>query len=382
MRKFIVLGGYGIIGKVVVRDLFNFNEDAEIIIAGRDLRKAEKYTKMFKNKRVMAKEININNKKELVKLLKMGDVCINCIQYYFNTRIMNACIEAKTNYLDLGGLFHETKKQLKLHDKFKMIGKVAVLGCGSTPGITNILALFGSRFLEKIKSIDITFADKDYTKYKQKFVLPYSFKTLIDEYTKNPAIFLNKKLKFVEPHSGVKEYKFPKDFGKQEGFYSLHSELATFPDSFKKKDVEKCEFRVTFDKVFSNKIENLIDLGFCSKEKIKIKENEVEILDFTSILMERFLPENDIKINNKEILRVNFDSGKLIIDCLAFSEENVPSGVYDTAIPCSIIAEMISKGLDKNGVYPPERVINPKLFFRELKKRGILVYKNEKEIEI
>ena len=38
--KFIVLGGYGIIGKEVVRDLFKFSPNSQIIIAGRNSQKA------------------------------------------------------------------------------------------------------------------------------------------------------------------------------------------------------------------------------------------------------------------------------------------------------------------------------------------------------
>ncbi len=375
--KYIVLGGYGIIGKAVVDDLFHSNKNSEIIISGRDLKKAEDYTLTFKSNRVRARKIDINNEKQLVNLLKRTDVCVNCLQYEFNVQVMKACVKAKTNYLDLGGLVHETKKQLKLNNEFKKIGKIAILGCGGTPGITNVMAGYASKILSKINSIEITFADKDETKYNQSFVLPYSFKTLVDEYTLKPAVFKNGKIYFAKPYSGFKNYDFGKEFGKQKGFYTLHSELATFPDSFKNKGLKNCEFRVTFPQEFNEIIETLIELGFTSK-KINFKNKEIKSLDITSKIMERNLPKPNTKIKDKELIRVIFNKD-LIMDCITTSNNKYSAGVLDTAVPCSIIAQMFKDNFP-SGVYPPEKIIPPEKFFKELKKRKIFVYKNGKII--
>jgi len=45
------------------------------------------------------------------------------------------------------------------------------------------------------------------------------------------------------------------------------------------------------------------------------------------------------------------------------------------AIPLSIGAQMIARGdIKDRGVYPPESVIDPAIFFAELKKRGIKIH--------
>ncbi len=377
--RFIVLGGYGIIGKEVVKDLFKFAKNSEIIIAGRNWEKAKEYASLFKSKKVKALEVNIADVKSLFDSLRNSDVCINCVQYYFNVQIMDACLKAKTNYVDLGGLFHTTKKQLKLFEKFRKINKIAILGCGASPGITNILASYGSKFLGKINSVEIVFADIDKTKYNQKFILPYSFKTIVDEFTLNPAVFENGKTRFVNPLSGFKEYDFGEKFGRQKSFYSLHSEIATLPFFLKEKGLKNCEFRVTFDKNFVDKIKMLVDLGFTNQEKI----NLINIFDATAEIMERNLPKPKTKIIDQELLRVIFDSGRLILDAKIFSDHNVSAGILDTAVPCSIAAQMIANHnglLDSSGVFPPEKIINPENFFQELKKREIYIYKNRVKI--
>ncbi len=376
-KRFVVLGGYGIIGRAVVNDLFKFSKNAEIIIAGRDLKKASEHAKSFKSIRVKARKVDINNEKELVNLLRGSEVCVNCVQYYFNLIIMKTCLKARTNYVDLGGLFHYTKKQLKLHNEFKKIGRTAILGMGAAPGISNILAFYGSQFLEKINKIEIVFADKDYTNYKQKFILPYSFKTIIDEYTLKPSVFKNGKIIFVKAYSGVKEYDFPDEFGKQKGFLTLHSEVATLPDSLKHKGIQNCEFRVSFSDNFSWKIEKLIELGFTSKDKVNFDNKNIQVIDITSEIVDKLIPKN-VKIKDKEIIRVYLKGKReIIMDALTLSDGGTSAGVLDTAIPCSIAAQMITNGkINEGGVFPPEKIIKPDIFFKELKRRGIAVFRN------
>ena len=53
---------------------------------------------------------------------------------------MRACLEAGCDYLDLGGLYHVTGEQLELHERVRGGGPAGVLGIGSSPGKTNLMA--------------------------------------------------------------------------------------------------------------------------------------------------------------------------------------------------------------------------------------------------
>jgi lysine 6-dehydrogenase len=378
--KLVVLGGYGIIGEHVVRDIFTHCKDCEIIIAGRNLAKAKLLASSFKSNRVSAKEIDIKNQYELVKLLKNSDVCVNCVQYYFNYDIMLSCLKAKTNYIDLGGMFHMTKKQLSLKDKFKKAEKTAILGLGAAPGLTNLLTAYASSDLKKVVSVDMLFADVDYTKYAQPFVLPYSFKTLIEEYTENPIILRNGKFVKMPPRSGEKVYDFKNEFGKQTGFLTLHSEAATLSSFLKNKGVKNIEFRVTFPKEFSEQVEIIIENGFASKDEIKIHKNDLQIREITSTIMDRWLPKKGTKIKDKELIRSIINS-KITMDAITESDGKISGGTLNTAIPCAIGAIILAKKeIARKGVFAPEAVIDPNKFFKELRKRKISVLKNGRRI--
>ena len=381
MKKFVVLGGYGGMGSICVRDLYDSYKDCEIIVAGRDLEKARKYASSFHNKRVKYAKVDVTNVNQTAKLLKNCDVCINCVQYYFNLDVMKACLIAKTNYIDLGGLFHITKKQLKLHNKFKKIDKIAILGCGSTPGITNIMASYGYKKLKYVKEIDISFGDYDATNYRQPFVLPYSIYTIFDEYMLKPALFTKGRLIFAKPGDGEKILEFPRPVGKIKGFYTLHSELATFPSSFKLKE---CSFRVTFPEDFNKQIKFLIEMGLASEKEIEINNIKIKPRDFTAKVMDQWIIKPGTKIDDLEYLRVELiGNKKLILDCFAKTNKkyNIPAGSYNTGIPPSIISQFIINGKIKfKGVHAPEFIVPEIEFFKELKKRNIYVFLNNKKV--
>ncbi len=387
MKRFVVLGGTGGMGSVVVKDLFSTCKDCEIIIAASNEKKAKKYAKSFRNKRIKGVGVDVNNINKTAKILNVADVCINCVVYYLNLNVMRACLKARVHYLDLGGLFHVTKNQLKLDKQFKRNKLIGILGCGSTPGITNVMAAYGAKFFDKINEIHVSFGDADFTKYNQPFVLPYTMYTLFDEFMMKPTLFTKGKLKLVEPMSGNKILEFPKPIGRVEGFYTLHSELATFPTSFRNKGIRECSFRVTFPEEFRKQIKLLIDTGFAYDREMKFNGCEHKPKDITAKIMDYWLPKEKTKINDLEYVRVDIigkikgRKRRMILDCLTKSNKkwNIPAGTWDTAVPPSIIAQMIAnKQVKERGILPPEKCINPELFFKELKKRNIKIFKQIK----
>ena len=72
---------------------------------------------------------------------------VNSASYRVNLDAMRACLESGCHYVDLGGLYHLTGRQLELDDDFTTVGKLALLGMGSSPGKTNVM---GVRAVEEL----------------------------------------------------------------------------------------------------------------------------------------------------------------------------------------------------------------------------------------
>lgn len=384
--KIVVLGGYGEMGKVIVADLADTFKGT-VVVAGRNGKKAEKFARSFRKGNVIGAAADSADKIQMKNALKDANVLINSTNYYANVDVMRLALRHNVNYIDLGGMYWMTQKQLKFHSRFKKKNLVAVLGCGSTPGITNVLAEYGAKRFDRIHSLDVAFADKDYTQYTQPFVVPYSMQTIFDEFTMNPRILLKGKIKIIKPLSDAKHFDFPKPVGRVLCRCSLHSELASLPETLHNKGIRECSFRGCWDETFVTQCKFLIDTGFASKEKLIVDGKEVIPRDIAVTLLNRFQPPSNIKINDIEFLRVEIrgkENGKekrLIVYCQAFTNKkyNIPAGSWDTGVPPSIIAQEIIKGqVNGRGVLTPERCIKPELFFKALKKRKMKVFTRSK----
>ena len=213
----VVLGAAGTIGRHVA----SFLEEWGAEIARRDFR--------FEGE----EHVDARNAASLAGALSGAGVVVNCADYRLNLDVMRGALAAGAHYVDLGGLFHVTRQQLELDDEFRDAGLTAILGIGSAPGKTNLLASAAARRLaEDPVSMEIWAATRDPAAADHPFPAPYSVQTLRDELQMGPMVVRDGELTEVEPLSGESERDFPAPVGRAKGIYTLHSELATLPVSF------------------------------------------------------------------------------------------------------------------------------------------------------
>ena len=291
-KKIVVLGGYGAMGRIAVRDLAQYAKKMDIIIAGRDEKKANAFIRELKSKNVSFVSCDVNDIRQTAHALKGADVCINAVQYELNEKIMRACLLARCHYLDLGGLFHMTKKQLKWHGKFKRAGLLAVLGMGAAPGVTNILAKIGMDKLDSVSEVYLRVGDMDFTEVKNPPVLwfTYSPKTILEEHSVPPVIFTKGQFKEIPARSLKEKEDFGGKVGKQTTMATLHSEAATL--SKYKPGIRECNFQIAFPDDFEEKVSLLVEAGFAKPENI----------DFTAKILSQ-IPKPNVKPNDLELLR-------------------------------------------------------------------------------
>ena len=160
-------------------------------------------------------------------------VCVNCADYRLNLEVMRGCLAAGAHYVDLGGLFHVTQRQLELDEAFERTGLTAIVGMGSAPGKTNLLARAAVQRLGAPPGrMEIWAVTRDPAAAAHPFPAPYSVQTLKDELRMRPMIVRDGRLTEVEPLSGEAQRDFPEPVGRAEGIYTLHSELATLPVAY------------------------------------------------------------------------------------------------------------------------------------------------------
>src|SRR6202453_679439 len=107
--KIVVLGA-GLMGRAVVYDLSGAREVKNIVVADFDSARAQQVARKFGRGISRGAFADVRNTRHLAKLLHGCDVVVNCTQYNWNLDVMRAALAARVNYMDLGGLYHMTRK--------------------------------------------------------------------------------------------------------------------------------------------------------------------------------------------------------------------------------------------------------------------------------
>jgi hypothetical protein len=211
-----VVGATGTIGRNVTAFLEGWGAD----VARRDFRLEGD------------EHVDARDPASLAGALEGAAVVVNAADYRLNLDVMRGSLAVGAHYVDLGGLFHVTLQQLELDGEFREAGLTAVLGLGSAPGKTNLLAAAAAQRLgQEPVSMEIWAATRDPAAAGHPFPAPYSVQTLQDELHMRPAVLRDGELEEIEPLSGSAERDFPEPVGPATGIYTLHSELATLPSS-------------------------------------------------------------------------------------------------------------------------------------------------------
>ena len=366
--KIAILGAAGAMAQVVLRDLLEFVPDVEVTAA--DLKPVA-----HADPRVHAATLDARDEDGTARLLEGHDAVLNCVTYYFNVPIMRAALRARVPYADLGGLYHGTLKQFALHEEFLKAGVPALLGMGSTPGITNVMAGSLARGLDSIESIHVRVGCIDRSAAGP-LPIPYALDTVIDEFSLEPMVFRGGRAEAVPPMSGQESIEFPPPVGRAEALYTLHSEVAMFPRSF--PGLKEASFKVAFEPDFTRKVAFLVELGFASREKLTGGSSPREVL--LSLAARQHVPAGDP--NDCDALRVDVigrKDGKSVarrgeMTVLPHPAWKVPAGSLDTGVPLSIAGQLLaSRTISAAGVLCPEIAVPGELFFDMLERRHMHV---------
>src|SRR4030067_2782411 len=142
--KILVLGGAGIVGKAVTKDLVSQPDVSKVTIGDLNVKQGEEYLKLLGSPKASMAKVDVKNHAELVKLMKGFDVVANAVYYETVLQVTRSAIEAKVHVVDLGGFFYGTMKQMELDGELKKSGITLLHGCGSRPGFTNVLARYAA----------------------------------------------------------------------------------------------------------------------------------------------------------------------------------------------------------------------------------------------
>jgi len=360
-----VLGGCGAVGSVAVKTLVKHPEFSEVVIADYNLKKAREMAGKLKGKPVFALKFNALDKSSVEKVIKGSDIVVNCVGPFYNTvkPILNAVIKSRINYVDVCDDVDVTLDILEMSDRAKKAGITALIGMGSSPGVTNIIAkLVSEQFLDETDSVDIFHAHGG-EPIEGEGVIGHRFHCM----TIDIPMYLDGRLQYVRyfEDSGMKlrqTFNFPV-LGEVPIFPYPHPEQVTIPKYIKLKQVTNKGSVVPIE--YYNLISDMCRLGLASKEPINVKGKTVVPYDFAVAYI--------IKQRERILRETNFGQQR---GCVSVVVKGKKDGRYreyrfhmasqsqalgeGTGIPVAMAAILMHQGkITEKGVLPPEAAVNP-----------------------
>ena len=380
---FVVLGATGMQGKIVTKDLVK--NGYSVLMCGRDKSRIEHFLEKHEDYVDFA-YLDLNDDEKAKEIIKNSGakVGINCAEGDWNFDVLKMFTEVGVHLIDLGSDIPLLKRQLAMHRELKIRNIIHITGCGSVPGIGNVMLNYADRKFDKIDTVEVGFAWDSNMKV---FVVPFSIGSILEEFTMYAPFMHNHKMVRIKPtDSMVKAYH--KSVGREEEFKcGHHPETYTFNKFCKKKGIKNIEFYAGFPDHSIQVIQTLVNLGFEAKRPVNFQGKEIWPDEFLGELLKRLkYPRGYTETENLWVLVKGKHSGKnkeVLMECIVPplpGWEDAGCNI-DTGMPASIMAQMIFKGIiNKPGSYSPEDIVPVEPFFEELRKRKMLVYENGKVI--
>jgi saccharopine dehydrogenase (NAD+, L-lysine-forming) len=345
-----VLGAAGTIAPAILADLAISQEVASVLALDLDGDRVAAAAAAHGGAKTTARAADARN--GLGDALEGLDVLINTASYRVNLDAMEACLAAGCDYIDLGGLYHVTLRQLELGQRFERAGRLALLGMGSSPGKTNVMAARAKAELGEVESIDVIAGGRDFDP-PGAFSPPYAVQTLLDEVTLAPVVLRAGQPVEIEPLSAGGEVDFGDPIGRAETIYTLHSELVSFGESF---GCGECSFRLSLAPATE---ERLRELAQATPEEIAQAQANAA-------------PPSDQTVS-VHVIEAHGDGRSVRVRSLTSPHRpfGIGGSIVSTAAPAVAAVRLLAHGrIDAIGAVFPERCIEPQELFDELSARS------------
>jgi len=388
MAKVLIIGAGGVGGVVAhkcaqAKDVFD-----DVLLATRTKSRADKIAaevQELQKRTIRTAQIDADDVPALTKLLRAEKpaIVINVALPYQDLHIMDACLDAGIDYLDTANYEppdvakFEYKWQWAYQDRYAKAGRMALLGSGFDPGVTNVYCAYVQKhLLDEIHSIDIV--DCNGGSHGKAFATNFNPEINIREITARGRYWENGEWKETDPLSKWMFFNYP-GVGERKSFLLYHEELESLAKNI--KGLQRIRFWMTFGESYLKHLEVLQNVGMTRIDEVEFEGHKIVPIKFLKAL----LPD-------PASLAAGY-SGKTSIGCLC---EGVKAGVkkrffiynvcdhaetykevraqavsYTTGVPAVTGAVMMVTGKWKGaGVWNMEQ-LDPDPFLKDVAARGL-----------
>jgi lysine 6-dehydrogenase len=260
--KAVVLGCVGAMGVQASAELVTSGRFDKIVVADVDLVKAQRMAETWGLPAEDVVQLDASDQGALEKLMAgQPDVVVNALPKGFTLKVAKAAIATKVRAIDLSDISADLRG---LHEEAQAAGAVYVSGCGSSSGLTNMMAKHGGRGMDEIESVEIDFAS-----FRAISLSPASVDGVFWEF--GPQVtrgyYADGGYHKVSLWDGAKVVDFPAPIGTQTVYIVPQSETHTLPRTLGAKSVT---VRGCFTAKAMRLMHSLVEYGVFEPEPVQI----------------------------------------------------------------------------------------------------------------
>lgn len=384
MSRVLIIGAGGV-GRVVAHKCAQLPDVfSDICLASRTQSKCDQIASELKCP-IQTAALNADEVGQTVNLIKRfrPDLVINVALPYQDLAIMDACLEADVDYLDTANYEppdearFEYKWQWAYQEKFKKAGRMALLGSGFDPGVTNVFCAYAQKHLfDEIEQVDIL--DCNAGDHGYPFATNFNPEINIREVTSIGRYWEEGDWKETPPLSVKRDFDFP-EVGVRRAYLMYHEELESL--ALHLKGLKRIRFWMTFGESYLTHLRVLENVGMTGIKPVEFQGQQIVPLQFLKAL----LPDPASlgpRTKGKTCIGCLVDGSKdgkrrrvfiyNVCDHQACYEEVKSQAVsYTTGVPAMIGAKQILSGQwRKPGVFNMEQ-LDPDPFMTDLNACGL-----------
>lgn len=388
MSKVLIIGAGGVGGVVAHKAAMEKTVFSDVMLASRRIGPVEKLAaeiEQMHGRKIQTAQVDADDVPALTKLIKeyQPKLVINVALPYQDLHIMDACLAADVDYLDtanyepLDVAKFEYSWQWAYQDRFAKQGRMALLGSGFDPGVTNVYcAYIQKHLLDELHYVDIV--DCNGGSHGKAFATNFNPEINIREITARGRYWENGEWKETDPLSVSKIFNYP-GVGERNSFLLYHEELESLAKNL--KGLKRIRFWMTFGESYLKHLEVMQNIGITRIDEVEFEGKKIVPIKFLRALLPdpASLAENYTGKTSIGVLAEGIKDGKkrrvfvynICDHAETYKEVRAQAVSYTTGVPAVTGAVMMATGTWKGaGVFNMEQM-DPDPFLEDVAKRGL-----------
>jgi saccharopine dehydrogenase-like NADP-dependent oxidoreductase len=302
-RLKVLLVGVGTVGEAIARIARDKPWLDRMILADYDLERAHEVQGLVAGgpdgttaERFPAARVDASDTAAVVRLAREHgvDLLMNAADPRFVPSLFDAALEAGSDYMDMAVSLSEPDQddpyrttgvllgeyQFARHDRWRDAGRLALVGMGMDPGLTDVFARYAAAELfDEVDEVHVRDGG-DLTIEGYDFAPVFSIWTTIEECLNPPLIWeRDRGFYTTEPFSAPEWFHFPDGVGLVECVNVEHEEVVLVPRAV---ECRKVTFKYALGEEFIDVLRTLHKLGLDSTKPVRVRGVEVSPRDLVA----------------------------------------------------------------------------------------------------